>query len=429
MIKQTVLHAIQAGEEEAYYRAVTDAALYFAVAGQLAEATALLRALWQLGLPHSPHVWLQDRAFWVLWHAAGTSVPEAPFAPQPIDEIEREHRLYLGGDRYAYPMPNVEWPELRGKNAFRQAQTWFATTERETETLILLRKALQQPEELRGYEYSDALTLAIELAARSGNEATALALLDRWIGNVLDSNWAWAFGKLAAGRHTAPLLLRGVLRAQLALTPDAARRDLAELTTALHTRTAHGPQPPYAALSWPQLLLRLSQLALADEPDRLTQAEWSTDWLGRPGATAGQIAAKEQQLSLTLPADYKAFLRASDGLAGSGVDPELLPVAEIGLYKDMEDPELYGITATYPDTASAAEEATLAPYLERALLVSRLPAEQELWLIPPAEPTGEWQTWFFAAWVPGEERYASFRHYVEQQVEALEQRNEFYWNR
>lgn len=430
MIKQNALHTIRSGKDDEYYRAVTNAALYLAVAGHLSEATVLLRALWQLGLPHSPGVWLQDRALQVLWLTAGLSVPEAPFTQQPIDEIELEHRRYMGGDRYAYPMPAVEWYELQGKNAFRQAQTWFATGQYDAETLFLLKQALQLPQELAGYEFRDATALAAETAARSGDEATALAMLDRWVGNVLTSDWFWAFVKLAASRHVAPLLLRGVLQTKLALTRAEARQDVEELKAALQARAVRGPQPIFTQLSWPQLLEKLNELILADDPEILEWTGWLSNWVGNAGADETQIKAKEKELGLTLPADYRAFLLTSNGLVGSPTDPEMLPVAEIGYYKAMEDPELYAITATYADSESEDGQATIAPYLKRALLISRVPAEQMLWLIPPTKPQGEWQTWFFAAWLPGEERFPSFRNYVEKRVQSLDESTEtWYWNR
>ncbi|OON66186.1 SMI1/KNR4 family protein [Hymenobacter sp. CRA2] len=428
MLKQTVLRAIQAGKEDEYQRAVTDAALYLAVAGFLPDATVLLQALWQQGLPRSPHVGLQDRAFQVLWQTAGMSVPGAPLAWQSLDTLEQEHRRYVGGDRYAYPMPDVEWQELSGKNAFRQAQTWFVNAEADAETLFLLKQALLRPQELSDYEYTDATAMAAEAAARSGDEALAQQMLQQWVARALDPNWSLTFAKLAAGRHTAPLLLRGALAAELGLTPEQCRQDVAELVEALQTREARGVQPVFAHLSWSQLLTRLNELALAEEPEILEWANWEGSWLGRAGASTTQIAAKEQALGLTLPADYKAFLLVSDGLVGSPTDPELLPVAEMGFYRQLEDPELYTITASYADVESDDEAATIAPYVERALLASRVPAEQMLWLIPPAKSGDDWQTWFFAAWVPGEERYPSFRHYVEQRVQELEHGASYYWN-
>lgn len=47
-------------------------------------------------------------------------------------------------------------------------------------------------------------------------------------------------------------------------------------------------------------------------------------------------------------------------------------------------------------------------------------SEQEVWLIPPFKKNREWQTWFFASWIPGEHRYKSFRHFIEEQIQQLE---------
>ncbi|WP_133273385.1 SMI1/KNR4 family protein [Hymenobacter radiodurans] len=423
MRKQDVLNEIQAGKDEEYYRLVTDAALYYAVAGFLPEATELLRALWQQ-LPHSRHVWLQDQAFIVLWQVAGMSVPEAPFPLQVIDDIEWRHRGYLGGDRYAYPMPAVEWSELRGKNAFRQAQAWFTSGDYDPQILVLLQHALQQPQELADYELGDAVCIGAEVAAKAGNEKLTLAILHKWPYYAAPDNPNWFFAKLASSRHVAPMLLRGVLTANLGLTLETCRQDVGKLIAALNRRMIQGPEPLYAHLTWPELLARLNQLALAAEPDLLDMNQWPQDWIGREPASGAEITHQEQQLGIELPADYKSFLRVSNGLANfSGTDPQLLPVTEINWYQHAEDPELYEIAKTYFDAESDEEEATIAASVERAVLISSLDHEQLLWLIAPQQPGDAWQTWFFASWLPGETRYSSFRAYVEEQLKTLEQQN------
>ncbi|UOQ51188.1 SMI1/KNR4 family protein [Hymenobacter cellulosivorans] len=424
MRKQSILHEVQAGKAENYYRLVTDAALYYAVAGFLPHATRLLQALWHQKLPHSRHVRLQDQAFAVLWQVAGLPVPEAPFRVLALADIEWHHRGYLGGDRYAYPMPAVEWAELRGKNAFRQAQTWFSSGDYDPQILVLIQHALQQPQELAPYELCDALCIGAEVAAKTGNEELVLTLLHRWAPYAADDNARLSVATMASSRHVAPLLLRGVLAADLNLTAESCQQEVTELIAALTRRLAQGPQPLYAHLAWPQLLAQLNQLALAAEPDLLTDSQWPQPWIGREPASAADIAATEQRLGLELPADYKAFLQASNGLVNfSGVDPELLPVAEINWYKQAESAELYAHTQTYPDVESDEEQAIIGPYLERAVLISSLDQEQLLWLIAPTEPSGQWQTWFFAAWQPGETRYPTFRAYVEEQLQALEQQD------
>jgi len=50
------------------------------------------------------------------------------------------------------------------------------------------------------------------------------------------------------------------------------------------------------------------------------------------------------------------------------------------------------------------EKETIAEYVERAICISKIPEEQEIWLIPPVRKTDDWETWFFAFWLPGEDR-------------------------
>jgi hypothetical protein len=47
-----------------------------------------------------------------------------------------------------------------------------------------------------------------------------------------------------------------------------------------------------------------------------------------------------------------------------------------------------------------------------------------IWLIPPAGESDGWQIWFFAAWIPGERRYPSFRHFIEHALQELERQAE-----
>jgi hypothetical protein len=92
--------------------------------------------------------------------------------------------------------------------------------------------------------------------------------------------------------------------------------------------------------------------------------------------------------------------------------PGLVPVEEIEYLRNVEAPELFAIDRAYP-----GEDMALA--MDTCILASEPGAEQMLLLVPPLRSGGSWQTWFFAAWVPGEERYPSFRHYMERELQML----------
>jgi len=57
--------------------------------------------------------------------------------------------------------------------------------------------------------------------------------------------------------------------------------------------------------------------------------------------------------------------------------------------------------------------------MDRCLLASDRAAGEMVLLVPPVGEDGRWETRFFASWVPGEVRYPSFRHYLEQQLQDL----------
>jgi hypothetical protein len=347
MIGRPVFRTVQSGKEEEMYRVVTDSALYLATAGHLEEANALLLALWKHELPHDPNTWLADQAFEVLWGVAGTRPDYVPFASIPLDDLEKEHRHYLGGDHYAYPMPPLQWQDLPGKHAFRQAQIWFPFVEKDPDTLGLLEKALQQCEELAPYEFASATVMAAELAAKAGDEALATRMARWWAEKYHQYYLNYNFPLLAGSRHLAPILLEGILAQALKITKAESQAFVAELTAAVDKRVAEGRSLVYGNWPWKKLLRRLSKAALAEDAGMFSAHQIQAGWIGREGGAKAAITAAERRLGLTLPEDYKQFLRISNGLpAFPLLTPELLPVEEIDYYQALEEEELYHITKT-----------------------------------------------------------------------------------
>ena len=100
------------------------------------------------------------------------------------------------------------------------------------------------------------------------------------------------------------------------------------------------------------------------------------------------------------------------------LNPSLMPVEKIDYLKNVEQPELFKLYSGFPVKENDTE--SFEEYVSRAILISEYPEEQMIWLIPPKEEFDSWQTWFFANWNPGETRYPSFRHFIEEQIQALE---------
>jgi hypothetical protein len=424
MNKEDLFYTIKAGTTTELYCKVTDAALYMATCGFLAEANTLLACLWRQGIEHDRNTWLLDLSFDVLWHTQGERPAFVPFETIPLDTIEKNYRNYIGGDRYAYDMPDVEWQQLSGQNAYRQAQTWFLDAENDKKTLFLIEKVLKGWESLARSEFATATLMAAEIAAKQGNEALAIKMALWWGEKYPDYYNNYNFPLMAQSRHLAPFLLRGALAEILKLDKATCENLLTVLVEAIEKRMSLGRSLFYGHLTWSALLKKLSKLAVKNEPEAFTADELKTKWLGRPKTNLKAIKAAEKRLKIQLPDDYKAFLLASNGFSNfaSYTFSELLPIEEIGLYKDLESLELYDITKNYIDAVlyDTNKEATIEPYTERAILVSR-PHEQLIWLIPPIFPKTDWEAWRFAASNPGEVRYPSFRHLMEAQVNFFEE--------
>jgi cell wall assembly regulator SMI1 len=145
-----------------------------------------------------------------------------------------------------------------------------------------------------------------------------------------------------------------------------------------------------------------------------SDGERKSHWLGRAAASEEAIAATEARLGLQLPTDYRMFLRTSNGLAAlSSAAPALLPVEAVDYLRNVVDAAILQILKEYPgDDMPAA--------MDRCIQISDSAAEEVVVLIPPRAVDASWQTWFFAHWVPGEIRYPSFRHYLEQIFQALQ---------
>jgi hypothetical protein len=426
MIEKRLFNRIKSGKTNEMYDAVTEAALYMATGGFLEEANQILEVLWQQGISHDGNTWLSDLAFQVLWHSSDNYPKAIPFPLENIDLIEKKYREYIGGDHYAYQMPDVDWQKLEGKNAYRQAQTWFASPEKDTNTLFLLEKALEKWEILYPNELEKAIIMMAEISAKLGNESVSLKMAEWWAQKYTDFPVNYSLPLMPQSRHIAPFILRGVLANPLKLSLGLCKKWVIDMTNAIEERMALGRSLVYGDLIWKELLKKLSQLAIGDQPDQFTHEERKSKWIGRPKANIKAIQATEKRLNIQLPDDYKAFLLASNGFSNFAWDTfcEFLSIEEIDLYKKLEDNELYDIIKNYIDDElyKPNHKITIEPYTERAILISRIPPhELMIWLIPPIFPNTNWEAWNYAPSNPGVIRYPSFRHLMEERVHFFEE--------
>jgi hypothetical protein len=417
MNEKQLFDTIQAGDISDLYREVTDAALYLATAGFLEDGNQILASLWQQGLPHDRNTWLADRSFEVLWHIKRHRPDFVPFKTLSLDIIEENYRTYIGGDHYAYNMPIMAWQDLTGKSAYRQAQIWFSNPENDKKTLFLLGKVLENAQDLAGYEFATATVMAAEIAAKEGNEDLAIKMCALWAEKYPEFYLNYNFSLMAQSRHVAPFLLRGCLANALKLDKQKSKTLTQKIIEAIEKRMTLGRSLIYGDLTWKKLLRKLCVLTMTCDPEFFSDEEKKTNWLGYTKASSKAILNTEKWLNVRLPDDYKAFLAVTNGFATfSNISPPLLPIERIDLYKNLENNVLYNIVKSYPDIENVNKKASIEPFTERAILISKIPHEEIIWLIPPDKDTVNWQTWSFSAKNPGEIRYQSFRHYIEHWV-------------
>jgi hypothetical protein len=149
-------------------------------------------------------------------------------------------------------------------------------------------------------------------------------------------------------------------------------------------------------------------------------------WLGYPGAPEAEIAAAEKRLGTRLPPSYRAFLAVSNGWRYASISIfDLLPVAKLAWFREksqdwidayvgpsaelprLSDKEYF----VYGDKQDCVKFRT--EYLQTALQVSA-EGDSAVVLLNPEVVTneGEWETWFFANWLPGACRYRSFAEWL-----------------
>lgn len=180
------------------------------------------------------------------------------------------------------------------------------------------------------------------------------------------------------------------------------------------------------------LLERLEDSEFVSLPPEVIEARW----LGYPGATEAEIAEAQARLGTTFPPSYRNFLAVSNGwlklddltdrlwsaqdiewLAAKNqelIDAWMTGVATGGEPVYVPDEE-YFVYGDEQDTASLRDE-----YLQTALEIGG-DSEQGLILLNPQVrfEDGEWEAWLFANWLPGAQRYRSFRELMQDKHRRL----------
>ena len=418
------LKKIQSVEDNWMYQDVTLAALHMATAGCLDEANDLLESLWKHKWPHTKDVWLPDQSFEVLWYASGKRPETVPFVQKSIDSIELAHRRY--GREYILDSYRMQ----RGPDFSREmlplghrsnylacpAGDLMPSAAEELEALAGLEEYIRNYEDGKpDCTYYEATCLAAELAAKNGRTEQAVFYAQLWARRYSEVEGGGCnFPCMASNRHVAPLLLQGSLSEALGLTKATCQSYLKGLKTAVDARMKRGRKLAYGKWTWERLLTAISKRAIKAQPDSYPKDERKSKWLGQQPATNDAITAVEKRLNVKLPFDYAEFLRTSNGLSAlSGTAPALLAAEKVDWLKDSINSEMLNILKDYPGE-------DFSPAIESSLLISEIEETNMVLLIPPHPGNDQWQCWFVAHWIPGEMRFPSFRHYLEQVFQDLQ---------
>ncbi|MGQ4647029.1 SMI1/KNR4 family protein [Lyngbya aestuarii] len=178
-----------------------------------------------------------------------------------------------------------------------------------------------------------------------------------------------------------------------------------------------------------------------NDPEGLPPEVIESGWLGYPGATEEQIAGAEIRLGTTLPPSYREFLKVSNGWRQT--TPfiyQLWSTETIEWFAEKRQAWIDAFVQRYDDrrnslrsqwaTASVPDEEYLVygtaqdcsklrlEYLSTALEISDQ-GESAIYLLNPQVITedGEWEAWFFCDWLPGADRYQSFREMMQTEYE------------
>lgn len=170
-------------------------------------------------------------------------------------------------------------------------------------------------------------------------------------------------------------------------------------------------------------------------------------WLGYPGATEDQIVRTEARLQLTLPPSYRDFLKVTNGWRQTAKQTDksnhrLWSVEDLELFINRHPQWIHVFSERQESNEVVLEDDSefddqwrpvgisddeyfvygedqdpsklRLGYLKSALEISDVGFDSIYLLNPQViAPDGEWEAWFFADYLPGADRYRSFREMME----------------
>lgn len=401
---EALVEAILKARDVDIWQRVAEPANLLLLAGRTAQASALYTRLMQSpGNRDSLNTWIGYRLT--------RNTPDTPEFQATVAQKEVEVLPHFLMDAWSFNPANFSADNPTALH--RQARA-AARAGSFPEALALLERALHNSDIDRGWPIEVMHVLAASLAIRLGDREKAVEHLRLWYRSIpLGISLEIVMGL----PNLASLIESGALRDEIPLT-DAQLDTLYQATReAMEQRLTQGRQQP-ARPPWNNFLNDLAR--------RLNSETF-------PPATEEELVQVEQRLGIHLPPSYREFLLHSNGFGhipyGVG---RLLPVEEIAWLRDT-DPELVEIwgdeDSDVPDEQyliyGDMQDGTAirTRYFRTALLISGdgPGRDGDVFLVPDViTEAGEWETWFFASWIPGAHRYPSFREFLEERPRTEE---------
>ncbi|HVX49401.1 MAG TPA: SMI1/KNR4 family protein [Chitinophagaceae bacterium] len=413
-----LLKEIQSSEIETVYIHVTNKAVEWAVAGFIDTANRLLEKLWSFGTPHSGHLWVPDQGFIVMWRLSGKKPANVPFEEHDITQIEKINYdgLFLNEVMKELPPLQTADPDAIKNYLIGAGQRIDEHAHKVDieERLEHYEKQLNSPG-IGGYWYFQPATCGAILAARHGDIKKAEHFITLW-GKGYADNWAnYTPAYLMRDTATAKILLTGILAPVFGITTATCKQEYDAIAQALDSRYATGRTLVYDNLTWKELLKKISVLAIQQQSNDFDEEMLEAGWLGMQPAGKEDIEAAEKSLGIQLPEDYKQFLLISNGFASiSSTDVFLAQVEDIQWFRDFNPSLVDG----WSETHSEYDPAYNTPF-KNSIIIGGMHDEQQLLLVPV--DNGVWECWFFAFWIPGEDKFPSLRYYMEERLQRLEE--------
>jgi hypothetical protein len=245
-----------------------------------------------------------------------------------------------------------------------------------------------------------ALDLRIKLAGQGYVDGDSLPSVDDLLGMIAERlHCNCQIGNLIQSPRAWTVLKTGILAKVVGVDVEKVRKLAEEVESTFKLRLEEGRQSR-PERSVPELLNEIATNTITNpgsvKSARENDEEPESPFEGKKPATDEAIAELEKRLNISLPDDYKEFLKVSNGFGrtwgGVLMDPPLHPTSHVRWFEDDEqyfidltmdlgDSGIYYATEKYPDLDD--ELTDKVPTVGKAIEIGTKDIDN-VWLLPPA---------------------------------------------